>query len=117
MDAVLLGALGEHFAARYLRYDNYKIKAANYKTYAGEIDLVVLKDGVLCFVEVKTRQFGGMTSPADAVDIHKEENIKSAAAVYINKCAPEYKKMRFDIIEVFVEGKELKNINHIKNAF
>lgn len=117
MDAILLGALGEHFAAKYLRYNNYKIKAANFKTYTGEIDLIALKDDVLCFIEVKTRQIGGITSPADAVDIHKQENIKSVASVYINRCAPDFKKMRFDIIEVFVEGKELKNINHIENAF
>ena len=113
----LLGALGEHYAAKYLRYNNYKIKAANYKTYTGEIDLVALKNDVLCFIEVKTRQIGGLTPPADAVDVHKLENIKSAASVYINRCAPDSEKTRFDIIEVFIEGKELKNINHIESAF
>lgn len=113
----LLGALGEHYAAKYLRYNNYKIKAANYKTYTGEIDLVALKNDVLCFIEVKTRQIGGLTPPADAVDVHKQENIKSAASVYINRCAPDSEKTRFDIIEVFIEGKELKNINHIESAF
>lgn len=117
MRSDLLGALGEHYAAKYLRYNNYKIKAANYKTYAGEIDLVAVKNGVLCFIEVKTRQIGGLTSPADAVYFHKQENIKSSASVYINRCAPDFKKIRFDIIEVFVEEKELKTINHIENAF
>lgn len=117
MRSDLLGALGEHYAAKYLRYENYKIKAANFKTYVGEIDLVALKDGELCIIEVKTRQLDGLTSPADAVNARKQGNIKSAASVYINNCAPEHKKVRYDIIEVFVEGKELKNINHIKNAF
>ncbi len=117
MRSDLLGALGEHYAAKYLRYNNYKIKAANFKTYTGEIDLVALKNDVLCFIEVKTRQIGGLTSPSDAVNVHKQENIKSAASVYINRCAPDFEKIRFDIIEVFVEGKELKNINHIDNAF
>lgn len=117
MNAVLLGALGEHYAAKYLRYNNYKIKAANFKTYVGEIDLVALKNGVLCIIEVKTRQLDGLTSPADAVDVRKQGNIRSAASVYINSCAPEHEKVRYDIIEVFVEGKELKNINHIENAF
>ena len=117
MRSDLLGALGEHYAAKYLRYNNYKIKAANFKTYVGEIDLVALKDGVLCIIEVKTRQINGLTAPADAVNAHKQGNIKSAASVYINSCAPEHKKVRYDIIEVFVEGKELKNINHVENAF
>lgn len=117
MDSILLGALGEHYAAKHLRYNNYTIKASNYKTYTGEIDLIAFKDDVLCFVEVKTRQIGGMLPPAEAVDVHKQENIKGAAAVYINKIAPSFNKTRFDIIEVLVEGKQLYSINHIENAF
>ena len=60
----LIGAYGEHLAAKFLREDNYDIKAANFKTYTGEIDLIAEKNGVICFVEVKTRQIGGMSSPA-----------------------------------------------------
>ena len=117
MNSILLGALGEQYAAKYLRYNHYKIKTANFKTYVGEIDIIAEKKGVLCFIEVKTRQTGGMTDPADAVDTHKQENIKSSAAIYLNKWAPNTKKFRFDIIEVFVQDKELININHIENAF
>lgn len=117
MNSTLLGALGEQFAAKYLRYNNYKIKAANFKTFKGEIDIIAQKKDVLCFIEVKTRQIGGLTNPADAVDIHKQENIKSAAAVYMNNGTHDVKNIRFDIIEVFVEGKELQSINHIENAF
>lgn len=117
MNSILLGALGEQLAAKYLRYNNYKIKAANFQTYTGEIDIIAFKKDVLCFIEVKTRQVGGMTSPAEAVDVHKQENIKSAASVYMNKWAPDTKNFRFDIIEVFVEGKTLQSLNHIENAF
>ncbi len=117
MDSILLGALGEHYAAVYLRYNKYDIKAANFKTRTGEIDIIALKKGVLCFFEVKTRQVGGMTAPADAVNVHKQENIKSSAAVYMNKFAPDFKDYRFDIIEVLVDGKELQRLNHIENAF
>lgn len=117
MNSVLLGALGEQFAAKYLRYNKYQIKAANFKTYTGEIDIIALKNKTLCFIEVKTRQVGGMTAPADAVNVHKQENIKSAASVYMNRWAPDFKDFRFDIIEVFVDGKELQSINHIENAF
>ena len=116
MNSSLIGAYGEHLAAKFLRDDKYNIKAANFKTYKGEIDLIAEKDGVICFVEVKTRQVGGITSPADAVNIHKQENIKSAASVYLNKWA-NGSDYRFDIIEVLLEGKEVQKINHLKNAF
>ncbi len=113
---MLLGALGEQSAVRYLRLEGYMIYAANYKTYVGELDIIALKDDILCFVEVKTRQSGGMCSPADAVDLRKQENIKGSAAAFMNKYSLKYQK-RFDIIEVFVNGNKVEKINHIKNAF
>ena len=116
MRSDLIGAYGEHLAAKYLREEHYDIKAANFKTYTGEIDLIAEKNGVLCFIEVKTRQIGGMTSPADAVNVHKQENIKSAAAVYLNRWA-KTDKYRFDIIEVFLDGKEVQKINHLSDVF
>lgn len=117
MNSVLLGALGEQLAAKYLRFNKYEIKAANFEAHNGEIDIIAFKDDVLCFVEVKTRQIDGIATPADAVNVHKQENIKSAASVYMNRWAPKFKEVRFDIIEVFVEGKQLQSINHIENAF
>ena len=119
MNSNLMGAYGEHLAAKYLRQDKYEIKAANFKTYTGEIDLIAEKKGVLCFVEVKTRKVGGMLPPAEAVDVHKQENIKSSAAVYINRYASPGVTVRYDIIEVLIEQEDEKRykLNHIKNAF
>ncbi len=116
MNSNLLGAFGEQFAARFLRKEGYEIWSANYKTNTGEIDIIAQKDGVICFVEVKTRQTGGMFPPADAVDLKKQENIKSSAACYVNKYNLK-NKIRYDIIEVLVNGSSLSEINHIKNAF
>ena len=117
MNSSLIGAFGEHLAADYLRDKKYDIKAANFKTYTGEIDLIAEKAGVICFVEVKTRQIGTLLSPASAVDNRKQENIKSCASVYLNEWCKKGIKHRFDIIEVLLDGRRLKDINHIKDAF
>lgn len=116
MNSILLGAFGEQYAARFLRGEGYEIWSANYKTNVGEIDIIAQKDGVVCFIEVKTRQVGGMFSPAEAVDFKKQENVKSCAANYMNKFNIK-NKVRYDIIEVLVNGNSLSEINHIKNAF
>lgn len=116
MNSKLLGAFGEQQAAKLLRADGYEIYAANYSTFVGELDIVALKDNVMCFVEVKTRQVDGMTNPADAVDARKEENIKGSAAAFMNRYSLKH-KVRFDIIEVYVEGNRVVKMNHIKNAF
>ena len=49
------GALGERFAAAYLRKLGYKILEKNYKNTLGEIDIIARAGGEIVFVEVKTR--------------------------------------------------------------
>lgn len=50
-----LGKLGEEIVAKYLKRNGYKIVEKNYKNKFGEIDLIVKKDNMLSFIEVKTR--------------------------------------------------------------
>ncbi len=117
MNTRLVGAYGEQTAASYLRANGYSILAANYRAGTGEIDIVAEKKKTVCFVEVKTRKDGGMFAPAEAVDIRKQQNLKSAAAAYINRFQVK-NKTRFDIIEVIIgDNNELKSINHIEDAF
>lgn len=117
MNPRLLGAFGEQNAARYLRQQGYEIFSGNFTSNIGEIDIVAFKDNIICFVEVKTRTEGAMYRPADAVDLKKQENLRSTAASYMNRYKFEYNQ-RFDIIEVIVDdNSKIKSINHIKDAF
>lgn len=117
MNTRLLGAMGEQAAARYLRISGYEICGANFTTGVGEIDIIAKINNVYCFIEVKTRKEGGFTSPADAVDHRKQENIRGSASIYMSRYA-QNNQSRFDIIEVLVDDNfTVKSINHIKNAF
>ena len=117
MNTKLIGALGEYHAARHLREKGYDIFSGNFSSNTGEIDIVAFKDNVISFVEVKTRTIGAMFSPATAVDVKKQENIRNTAAAYISKYKLENEYV-FDIIEVIVdENQKVSSINHIENAF
>ena len=117
MNTKLIGAFGEQTAARFLRYEGYTIYSGNYKTNVGEIDIVAEKDNIICFVEVKTRKESSFSSPADAVDRKKQQNIKGTAAAYISRYDVK-NEVRYDIVEIIVDEKyKVKNINHIINAF
>lgn len=115
-----LGYRGEQLTARYLRKKGYKIIVVNYKTLAGETDIVArAKDGTYCFVEVKTRTEGGMFPPADAVDAEKKSRLiansyRFCAAIHAN---PEDVKRRYDIAEVTTRSIFDADINYIENAF
>lgn len=49
-----IGALGEKIAAEYFKRHGFSIRDRNVARKTGEIDLIVEKEGVLHFVEVKT---------------------------------------------------------------
>lgn len=116
-DKRLLGAFGEQRAALFLRENGYRILSANFRCECGEIDVIAEKDGIICFVEVKTRTEGAMLPPSSAVGIHKMKNITSAADVYMGKYGLK-NDVRFDIVEVITDKNgALLSVNHIKNAF
>lgn len=48
------GALGEQIAAKYLKEKGFDIVESNYWRKWGEIDLIVRRDQIIRFVEVKT---------------------------------------------------------------
>ena len=52
-----IGTLGEELAGIMLQEKGYKILAKNFRCRYGEIDIIASKNGVLAFVEVKTRLF------------------------------------------------------------
>ena len=113
------GISGEDRVASFLRKRGAVIVKRNYSCRFGEIDIIAEYKEYILFVEVKTRKEGAMFAPADAVNYHKQNNIKSAASAYLSR----YKiknETRFDIIEVFLLDDDEYNVmkvNHIKNAF
>ena len=50
-----IGKQGENKAKNYLKRRGYQILETNYRTKAGEIDLIAKEKDCLVFVEVKTR--------------------------------------------------------------
>ncbi len=79
------GKIGEDYTANKLIEDGYGILAKNYRTRFGEIDIVAEMDGIIAFVEVKTRKTGSLYEPAEAVTYQKRQRIILAAQEYLQK--------------------------------
>ncbi len=111
------GVWGEIFAARYMRDRGYAMFAVNYRTRVGEIDLIGRKDGIVSFVEVKTRSENAISEPKEAVDISKQEKIIATSKIFMKTYQfPE--QPRFDVCEVFLNADmQPVKINYIENAF
>ncbi len=100
----------------FLTAGGYEIVARNVRTKLGEIDLLARHDGVLIFVEVKTRRGDRFGSGADAVGFRKQERLRRLALAYLGSSIAN-QPIRFDVVDVlFSRGRE-PVIRHIANAF
>ena len=111
------GAWGEIYAARYLRKKEHDVISSNYVCRFGELDIVSLKDGIVCITEVKTRNKNTLFRPMEAVDEGKRQRIEMAAKSFI-KMSKLTGEIRFDVCEVYIDDNfALVDINYIENAF
>lgn len=111
------GVWGEIHTARYLRDKGYKILTSNYICRFGELDLVAVKNNVVCIIEVKTRNKNTAVNPGEAVDFNKRSRLESAAKSFMSATKMK-SEMRFDVSEVLLDDEmKLFSINYIKNAF
>lgn len=106
-----LGALGENFAAEWLRKNGYQILDQNWRGTRVELDIVAATKNAIVFVEVKTRSSNTYGFPAEAVTPKKLENIKSAALEWLAKHRVNG-QLRIDVISVHFDGTDFK-LSHI----
>jgi putative endonuclease len=111
-----LGKYGELLAKEYLVKLGYRILEQNWVYGRAEIDLIAFHKGTLVFVEVKTRRSLDHGAPEDFVNWKKEKQLEFASGVYIDKINHQG-EIRFDIVAIVFENKELYKINHIEDAF
>ncbi len=113
------GRWGEEQAAKFLKLKKHKVIGK--RVFVGkhdELDLITESNGVLIFVEVKTRKNEKFGRPFSAVNKEKRKCLSRAAVAYLKKknIKPDY--IRFDVIEVIGEPSEkTPEIRHIENAF
>ena len=105
--------------ANYLRRRGYTLLAHGCHCRFGELDLIARKDGVLCFVEVKTRTNLSCGLPREYVTPQKQQRLRKTAAWYLMvkdlDCPA-----RFDVAEVYADGphpQKAARIEYIENAF
>lgn len=110
------GTWGEALVADYLRKHGYTLLASQWRCRLGEIDLIVRRRGMVCFVEVKLRSGTAYGLPREFVDRRKQEKLRSAAALYLSRQELDC-PARFDVAEVYWEEGKKPRIEYIENAF
>ncbi len=108
-----VGKWGEQAAGDYLATRGYRIIARNIRTPHGEIDLIVDKDGLTIFVEVKTRTSATFGPPEVAVSPRKQQHMAACAEYYAQQNHIDH--WQIDVMSVaHIAGK--LQITHFENA-
>lgn len=116
MERISKGKRGEDLAAAFLIKEGYKILERNFRCPLGEIDIVALDNGILAFVEVKTRSSNYFGLPEEAVNSRKRHQMAKTAQFYISSKRLFNNLARFDVVAVtIIDGKE--EVRVIRNAF
>lgn len=112
----IVGNRAEREALHFLVREGLKPVARNFRNRGGEIDLVMLHDDCLVFIEVRYRTSTQFESPAPTVDRHKQQKIVRTAAMFIAR-RPRYARlaMRFDVVAI-TGGKD-STIEWLQDAF
>jgi len=113
------GRRGEEDAYFYLRRLGYVMVARNFRSSRrrGEIDLIGWDDGVLCFIEVKTRTTHAVKPAEAAVDRDKQRGLAAVADEYLRHLARAC-RWRFDVVTVYYENQSSQpSIELFRNAF
>ena len=111
-----LGRRGEEIARDYLENIGYRILNMNWKYGRAEVDVIADQGGTIIFVEVKTRSSIDFGEPEDFVGRKKEKQLEFASAAYIDM-KNHQGEVRFDVIAIVFENKDIYKINHIEDAF
>ena len=113
-----LGQWGEQLAESHLVRAGAEVLLRNYRSDQGEIDLVVMHEGDLVGVEVKTRTLLDVEQPEEAVTRRQLRRIANALSEVAVDLGHEDKHWRIDVVAVAVHVTgTVERLQHIRDAY
>jgi putative endonuclease len=95
-----LGVSGEDLVAAWYVANGYEVVARNWRTRAGELDLIVRRGRTFVFCEVKTRSSDAFGAPVEAVTRDKQVRLRHLAARWLEDAPMRPTEIRFDVASV-----------------
>lgn len=117
-DRARLGRWGEKRCERFLKAKGFHTLTRNFTCKTGEIDLVMVDpDGVLVFVEVKTRASEAFSPATSAVTGRKKLRMTRAAKYFLASGDIQDRPCRFDVVTIILGESGPPEIEHYERAF
>jgi putative endonuclease len=112
----ITGNKGEEIAAAFLQRKGFIILAKNWRFRHWEVDIIASGNGILHFIEVKTRHSLRYGHPEESITREKMNHLKSASTIYHYQ-HPEWKRIQFDVIAITLVRDEVKEIFMIEDVY
>jgi putative endonuclease len=119
---ILLARQGEDYAAGYLEREGWDVIARNWRTRAGELDIIAREGAWLVFVEVRTRRIGRdgsspvLGSPEESVTPSKQMRLAAIAEAYLFEMRWQG-LWRIDVIALEMRPNgSIARLNHLRDA-
>ena len=109
-----LGHYGETLAARHLTGVGMVLLERNWRTTAGEIDLLLREGDVLVVCEVKTRTSDVCGLPHEAVNQVKVDRLRRVAEEWLAGHAANPRDVRVDLVAVTRPRKGPSVVEHVR---
>ncbi|MUT66336.1 YraN family protein [Paenibacillus sp. NEAU-GSW1] len=111
------GKLGEDAACAHLEAAGLTIVERNWRCRIGEIDIIASREGILHFIEVRTRRAGGrFGTAAESVDRRKQSKVTAAAQFYLRQAG--VIQCRFDVVAITLDSQDaIVELNYLESAF
>ena len=97
----ITGNIGEQLAATYLKQNDYTILHQNWRHSRWEVDIIAEKNGVLHFIEIKTRRSLYMGLPEERVTSKKIKHLLGAAEEFVYQ-HPQWERIQLDILSILM---------------
>ena len=117
MNRRALGARGEVLAGNWYTERGYAVLDRNWRSRQGELDLVLERDGVVVFCEVKTRTSDAFGIGAEAVGREKQLRIRRLAAEWLRAHDRRAEELRFDVVSILAPRDAPPTVDVLEAAF
>ena len=117
-DKKKLGRWGEKRCERFLKRKGFRTLVRNFFCRSGEIDLIMVDgDGVVVFIEVKTRADEEFEAVESVITDGKKNRMTRAARYFLATHNIENRPFRFDFVAIVLGQAGPVQIRHYENAF
>lgn len=111
------GLRGEFVALAYLVSCGWGIEAHRFRLGRNDLDLIIRRNGIVAFVEVKTRRSERYGAPVESIGWKKRRTIARVAAVWALRNGRWGDTFRFDVVEVLDRPGGPPEVHHIPDAW